>query len=289
MPNCAFIGLGVMGHPMAGHLQAAGHATTVYNRTSAKADSWVAEHGGTSAATPREAATGAEAVMVCVGNDDDLRSVIFGDDGVLAGMASGSTLIDHTTASAEVAREIRAAADELGVGFIDAPVSGGQAGAQNGQLSVMCGGDDDVFARVDPLMRSYAKATVLVGGTGAGQLTKMVNQICIGGLIQGLSEALDFSRRAGLDIEKVLSAISKGASGSWQMENRARTMTDRHFDHGFALDWMRKDFGIVFDEAERIGAHLPITTIVDGYYARLQADGHGRWDTSSLSELLADD
>ncbi len=289
MPNCAFIGLGVMGHPMAGHLQAAGHATTVYNRTSAKADSWVAEHGGTSAATPREAATGAEAVMVCVGNDDDLRSVIFGDDGVLAGMASGSTLIDHTTASAEVAREIRAAADELGVGFIDAPVSGGQAGAQNGQLSVMCGGDDDVFARVDPLMQSYAKATVLVGGTGAGQLTKMVNQICIGGLIQGLSEALDFSRRAGLDIEKVLSAISKGASGSWQMENRARTMTDRHFDHGFALDWMRKDFGIVFDEAERIGAHLPITTIVDGYYARLQADGHGRWDTSSLIELLADD
>ena len=289
MPNCAFIGLGVMGHPMAGHLQAAGHVTTVYNRTSAKADSWVAEHGGTSAATPREAATGAEAVMVCVGNDDDLRSVIFGDDGVLAGMASGSTLIDHTTASAEVAREIRAAADELGVGFIDAPVSGGQAGAQNGQLSVMCGGDDDVFARVDPLMQSYAKATVLVGGTGAGQLTKMVNQICIGGLIQGLSEALDFSRRAGLDIEKVLSAISQGASGSWQMENRARTMTDRHFDHGFALDWMRKDFGIVFDEAERIGAHLPITTIVDGYYARLQADGHGRWDTSSLIELLADD
>ena len=268
MPNCAFIGLGVMGHPMAGHLQAAGHATTVYNRTSAKADSWVAEHGGTSAATPREAATGAEAVMVCVGNDDDLRSVIFGDDGVLAGMASGSTLIDHTTASAEVAREIRAAADEL---------------------SVMCGGDDDVFARVDPLMQSYAKATVLVGGTGAGQLTKMVNQICIGGLIQGLSEALDFSRRAGLDIEKVLSAISQGASGSWQMENRARTMTDRHFDHGFALDWMRKDFGLVFDEAERIGAHLPITTIVDGYYARLQADGHGRWDTSSLIELLADD
>ncbi len=289
MPNCAFIGLGVMGHPMAGHLQAAGHVTTVYNRTSAKADSWVAEHGGTSAATPREAATGAEAVMVCVGNDDDLRSVIFGDDGVLAGMASGSTLIDHTTASAEVAREIRATADELGVGFIDAPVSGGQAGAQNGQLSVMCGGDDDVFARVDPLMQSYAKATVLVGGTGAGQLTKMVNQICIGGLIQGLSEALDFSRRAGLDIEKVLSAISQGASGSWQMENRARTMTDRHFDHGFALDWMRKDFGIVFDEAERIGAHLPITTIVDGYYARLQADGHGRWDTSSLIELLADD
>ncbi len=289
MPNCAFIGLGVMGHPMAGHLQAAGHVTTVYNRTSAKADSWVAEHGGTSAATPREAATGAEAVMVCVGNDDDLRSVIFGDDGVLAGMASGSTLIDHTTASAEVAREIRAAADELGVGFIDAPVSGGQAGAQTGQLSVMCGGDDDVFARVDPLMQSYAKATVLVGGTGAGQLTKMVNQICIGGLIQGLSEALDFSRRAGLDIEKVLSAISQGASGSWQMENRARTMTDRHFDHGFALDWMRKDFGIVFDEAERIGAHLPITTIVDGYYARLQADGHGRWDTSSLIELLADD
>ena len=239
--------------------------------------------------TPREAATGAGAVMVCVGNDDDLRSVVFGKDGALAGMAEGSTLVDHTTASAEVAREIATVASEIGVGFVDAPVSGGQAGAQNGQLSVMCGGDPDVFATVEPLIDSYAKAIVLVGKVGSGQLTKMVNQVCIGGLIQGLAEALDFSRRAGLDTDKVLAAISQGASGSWQMENRARTMLDRHFDHGFALDWMRKDFGIVFDEAERIGATLPVTAMVDQFYARLQREGHGRWDTSSLIELLRDD
>ena len=239
--------------------------------------------------TPREAATGAGAVMVCVGNDDDLRSVVFGKDGALAGMAEGSTLVDHTTASAEVAREIAAVASEIGVGFVDAPVSGGQAGAQNGQLSIMCGGDPDVFATVEPLIDSYAKAIVLVGKVGSGQLTKMVNQVCIGGLIQGLAEALDFSRRAGLDTDKVLAAISQGASGSWQMENRARTMLDRHFDHGFALDWMRKDFGIVFDEAERIGATLPVTAMVDQFYARLQREGHGRWDTSSLVELLRDD
>ena len=289
MPNCAFIGLGVMGYPMAGHLQAAGYATTVYNRTAIKADDWVAEHDGISAPTPREAAAGAEFVMVCVGNDDDLRSVVFGDDGALAGMASGATLVDHTTASAEVAREIRTAADELGVGFIDAPVSGGQAGAQNGQLSVMCGGDADVFAGVEPVIDVYAKATVLIGDTGSGQLTKMVNQVCIAGLIQGLSEALDFGRRSGLDEEKVLSAISAGASGSWQMDNRARTMLDRHFDHGFALDWMRKDLGIVFDEAQRIGATLPVTAMVDQFYARLQREGHGRWDTSALIELLRDD
>jgi len=289
MTNCAFIGLGVMGYPMAGHLQAAGHPTTVYNRTAAKAADWVDRHGGASASTPREAATGANVVMVCVGNDDDLRSVVFGDDGVLAGMSGGSTLVDHTTASAEIAREIKAASAELGVGFVDAPVSGGQAGAENGQLSIMCGGDSDVFALVEPVIDAYAKAIVLVGEAGSGQLTKMVNQICIGGLIQGLAEALDFSRRADLDTEKVLSAISQGASGSWQMNNRARTMLDRHFDHGFALDWMRKDFGIVFDEAERIGATLPVTAMVDQFYARLQREGHGRWDTSSLIELLRDD
>ena len=289
MAACAFIGLGVMGFPMAGHLQAAGHQTTVYNRTTSRAEAWVEAHGGSSVPTPREAATGADAVMVCVGNDDDLRFVVFGEDGALAGMAEGSTLVDHTTASAEVAREIAAVASEIGVGFVDAPVSGGQAGAQNGQLSIMCGGDPEVFATVEPLIDSYAKAIVLVGDVGSGQLTKMVNQVCIGGLIQGLAEALDFSRRAGLDTDKVLAAISQGASGSWQMENRAGTMLERHFDHGFALDWMRKDFGIVFDEAERIGATLPVTAMVDQFYARLQREGHGRWDTSSLIELLRDD
>jgi 3-hydroxyisobutyrate dehydrogenase-like beta-hydroxyacid dehydrogenase len=289
MAACAFIGLGVMGFPMAGHLQAAGHQTTVYNRTTSKAEAWVEAHGGSSAPTARQAAAGADAVMGCVGNDDDLRFVVFGEDGALAGMAEGSTLVDHTTASAEVAREIAAVASEIGVGFVAAPVSGGQAGAQNGQLSIMCGGDPDVFATVEPLIDSYAKAIVLVGDVGSGQLTKMVNQVCIGGLIQGLAEALDFSRRAGLDTDKVLAAISQGASGSWQMENRARTMLDRHFDHGFALDWMRKDFGIVFDEAERIGATLPVTAMVDQFYARLQREGHGRWDTSSLIELLRDD
>ena len=289
MPNCAFVGLGVMGYPMAGHLQAAGHPTTVYNRTTAKAEAWVGEHGGSSAPTPREAATGADLVMVCVGNDDDLRSVVFGDHGALAGMDPDTTLVDHTTASAEVAREIRVAADAVGVGFIDAPVSGGQAGAENGQLAVMCGGDENVYAGIEPVIDAYAKISVLVGGTGSGQLTKMVNQVCIAGLIQGLSEALDFGRRAGLDMDRVLSVIGGGASGSWQMANRAGTMLDRHFDHGFALDWMRKDLGIVFDEAERIDATLPITALVDQFYARLQREGHGRWDTSALIELLRDD
>ena len=289
MSTCSFVGLGVMGYPMAGHLQAAGYATTVYNRTTARADDWVNQYGGASAPTPREAATGAEAGMVCVGNDDDLRSVVFGDEGVLAGMAVGSTLVDHTTASAKVAREIASYASEQGVGFVDAPVSGGQAGAENGQLSVMCGGDLEVFSRIEPMMQAYAKAVVLVGEVGSGQLTKMVNQVCIAGLIQGLSEALDFARRSGLDEEKVLAAISKGASGSWQMDNRAHTMLERHFDHGFALDWMRKDLGIVFDEAERVGATLPVTAMVDQFYARLQREGHGRWDTSALIELLRDD
>ena len=289
MTTCAFVGLGVMGYPMAGHLQAAGHPTTVYNRTSAKADAWVDEHGGVGADTPAAAATGADVVMVCGGNDDDLRSVVFGESGVLAGMAEGTTLVDHTTASAAVAREIAETASARGVGFVDAPVSGGQAGAENGQLSIMCGGAPEVFAAVEPVIDAYARATVLVGPVGHGQLTKMVNQICIGGLIQGLSEALDFGRRAGLDQEKVLEAISQGASGSWQMDNRARTMLDRRFDYGFAIDWMRKDFGIVFDEAERIGATLPVTAMVDQFYARLQRLGHGRSDTSTLIELLRDD
>jgi 3-hydroxyisobutyrate dehydrogenase len=289
MTTCAFVGLGVMGYPMAGHLQAAGHPTTVYNRTDAKVDAWVEEHGGVGADTPAAAATGADVVMVCVGNDDDLRSVVFGESGVLAGMAEGTTLVDHTTASAAVAREIAETASARGVGFVDAPVSGGQAGAENGQLSIMCGGAPEVFAAVEPVIDAYARAAVLVGPVGHGQLTKMVNQICIGGLIQGLSEALDFGRRAGLDQEKVLEAISQGASGSWQMDNRARTMLDRRFDYGFAIDWMRKDFGIVFDEAERIGATLPVTAMVDQFYARLQRLGHGRSDTSTLIELLRDD
>ena len=289
MTTCAFVGLGVMGYPMAGHLQAVGHPTTVYNRTSAKADAWVDEHGGVGADTPAAAATGADVVMVCVGNDDDLRSVVFGESGVLAGMAEGTTLVDHTTASAALAREIAETASARGVGFVDAPVSGGQAGAENGQLSIMCGGAPEVFAAVEPVIDAYARAAVLVGPVGHGQLTKMVNQICIGGLIQGLSEALDFGRRAGLDEDKVLEAISQGASGSWQMDNRARTMLDRRFDYGFAIDWMRKDFGIVFDEAERIGATLPVTAMVDQFYARLQRLGHGRSDTSTLIELLRDD
>jgi 3-hydroxyisobutyrate dehydrogenase-like beta-hydroxyacid dehydrogenase len=278
-----------MGYPMAGHLQAAGHATTVYNRTTARAGAWVDEHGGRSASTPAAAAEGADFVMMCVGNDHDVRSVVFGDSGVLAGMASGATLIDHTTASAAVAREVSEAAAGLGIGFVDAPVSGGQAGAEKGQLSIMCGGEPEVFAGIEAIVDAYAKALVLVGPVGAGQLTKMVNQICIGGLIQGLAEALDFARRAGLDLEQVLAAISQGASGSWQMDNRAHTMLDRHFDHGFAIDLMRKDFGIVFAEARELGATLPITALVDQYYARLQREGHGRWDTSSLIELLRDD
>ena len=289
MANCAFVGLGVMGYPMAGHLQAAGHATTVYNRTTARAEAWIDEHGGRSASTPAAATEGADFVMMCVGDDHDVRSVVFGESGVLAGMGSGATLIDHTTASALVAREVSEAAAGLGVGFVDAPVSGGQAGAETGQLSIMCGGDPEVFAGIEAIVDAYAKALVLVGPVGAGQLTKMVNQICIGGLIQGLAEALDFARRAGLDLEQVLAAISQGASGSWQMDNRARTMLDRHFDHGFAIDWMRKDFGIVFAEARELGATLPITALVDQYYARLQREGHGRWDTSSLIELLRDD
>ena len=284
--TCAFIGLGVMGYPMAGHLQAAGHPTIVYNRTSAKADQWVGQHGGASAPTPREAAAGNDVVMVCVGNDDDLRSVVFGDDGALAGMASGSVLVDHTTASAEVAREIRSAADELGVGFVDAPVSGGQAGAENGMLSIMCGGDEGIFQKVEPVIDVYAKVTVLVGDTGSGQLTKMVNQLCIAGVVQGLAEGLNFAQRAGLDGERVLDVISKGAAQSWQMENRGSTMLKGEFEFGFAADWMRKDLSLCFEEGKRNGALLPMAMLVDQFYAHVQQRGGGRWDTSSLIQLL---
>ena len=285
----SFIGLGVMGFPMARHLQESGYSTIVYNRTESKAEDWVNQYGGSMAPTPAAAAKGSEIVFMCVGNDEDVRSVVFGDTGVLAGMSSGSVLVDHTTASATVAKEISEAANKQGVGFIDAPVSGGQAGAENGQLTVMCGGEEHIFENVEPVISSYAKAVNLIGPVGSGQTTKMVNQICIAGLVQGLSEGLDFGRRAGLDMEKVLAAISQGASGSWQMSNRSETMLQREFDHGFALDWMRKDLNIVFKEAERIGAKLPITEIVDEYYAELQNQGHGRWDTSSLIELLQDD
>jgi len=285
----SFIGLGVMGFPMARHLQESGYSTTVYNRTESKAEDWVSKYGGSMASAPAAAVEDSEIVFMCVGNDEDVRSVVFGDTGVLAGMNSGSVLVDHTTASATVAKEIAEVAYEQGVGFIDAPVSGGQAGAENGQLTVMCGGEEDVFKNVESVILSYAKAVNLIGPVGSGQTTKMVNQICIAGLVQGLSEGLDFGCRAGLDMEKVLAAISQGASGSWQMSNRSETMLQREFDHGFALDWMRKDLDIVFDEAERIGAKLPITTIVNEYYAELQDQGYGRWDTSSLIELLRED
>ena len=287
MAKCAFIGLGVMGYPMAGHLQKSGHSVTVYNRTSAKADKWAAEFGGTAAPTPAKAAAGAEFVFVCVGNDDDLRSVILGDDGALAGMESGSILVDNTTASADVAREIYALAAEKGVSFIDAPVSGGQAGAENGVLTVMCGGDQDAFDKAEPVIDAFARSCKLMGETGSGQLTKMVNQICIAGLVQGLSEGMNFGAKAGLDMTKVIDVISKGAAGSWQMENRGQTMVDGKFDFGFAVDWMRKDLGICLAEAGRNGARLPVTSLVDQFYAQVQERGGNRWDTSSLIHLLA--
>ncbi len=289
MANCAFVGLGVMGYPMAGHLVSAGHDVTVYNRTASRAEAWVAEHGGTAAPTPAGAAAGAEFVFVCVGNDDDVRSVTLAGGGVLESMASGSVLVDHTTASADLAQELHAAAGEQGVGFVDAPISGGQAGAENGALTVMCGGDQADFDRAAPVIDAYAKAVTLLGGPGSGQRTKMVNQICIAGLVQGLAEGIDFARRAGLDVEQVMATISQGAAGSWQMANRGVTMARREFDFGFALDWMRKDLAICFAEAERIGATLPVTAVVDQFYARLQRQGRGRWDTSSLIELLVDD
>jgi len=276
-----------MGYPMAGHLAAA-HEVTVYNRSPARAEGWVAEHGGTAAPTPAGAAADAEFVFVCVGDDPDVRAVTIGPDGALSSMASGTVLIDHTTASAEVAREVHAAAADRGVGFVDAPISGGQAGAENGLLTVMCGGNQIDFDRAVPIIDAYSRACNLLGGPGSGQVCKMVNQICIAGLLQGLSEGVDFAQRAGLDIEAVVDTISKGAAGSWQMENRALTMAAQKFDYGFALDWMRKDLGICFDEADRVGASLPVTALIDQFYAQLQRQGHGRWDTSTLIHLLQD-
>jgi 3-hydroxyisobutyrate dehydrogenase-like beta-hydroxyacid dehydrogenase len=287
MAKVAFLGLGVMGYPMAGHLKSkGGHDVTVYNRSAAKSAQWVKEHGGRSVPTPREAAAGADFVMMCVGNDNDIRSVVYGEAGALAGLKAGCILVDHTTASADIARELHAKCKAAGVGFVDAPVSGGQAGAVNGQLGIMCGGEDEVFARAKPVLDVYAKSCVLIGGPGAGQLCKMVNQIAIAGLLQGLSEAINFGKKSGLDIEKVISVISKGAAQSWQMENRWRTMIDGKFDFGFAVDWVRKDFALVFEEARRNGARLPVTALVDQFYAEIQAMGGARWDTSSLIARL---
>lgn len=280
--NIGFVGLGVMGFPMAGHLQVAGHRVRVYNRTSDRARRWVEQYGGQSASTPREAAADAAIVCVCVGNDDDVRSVVLGDDGVLAGMPAGGVLIDHTTASAELARELSAAAARQGIGFLDAPVSGGQAGASNGALTVMAGGDSDTFARAEPVLQSYARCVRLLGPPGSGQLAKMVNQICIAGVLQGLAEALAFAQRAGLDSTAVVEVISQGAAQSWQMDNRYRTMLAGDYDHGFAVDWMRKDLAMVFSQAENMGMSLPLTRLVDGFYEQVQAMGGGRWDTSSL-------
>jgi 3-hydroxyisobutyrate dehydrogenase-like beta-hydroxyacid dehydrogenase len=282
----AFLGLGVMGFPMAGHLARAGHDVTVYNRSAAKAQQWVATHGGRSAATPAAAAQDAQIVMMCVGNDNDVRAVANGPDGALAGMSAGSTLVDHTTASAEVAREVFDAARSRGIAFLDAPVSGGQAGAENGKLTIMVGGDEAAFAAAQDVLATYARAVTLMGGAGAGQLTKMVNQICIAGLVQALSEGIHFATKAGLDPLLVLDVISKGAAQSWQMENRGKTMVADKFDFGFAVDWMRKDLSICLEEARRNGAMLPITAIVDQLYAQVQARGGGRWDTSSLVRLL---
>ena len=282
----AFLGLGVMGHPMAGHLARAGHQVTVYNRTVAKAEAWVKDYGGACAATPAEAVRGAEFVFCCVGNDDDLRSVVLGETGAFAGMAPGAVFVDHTTASAEVARELAAEAQRLGLQFVVAPVSGGQAGAVNGALTVMCGGDAAAFDAMRPVAMAFARAVTLLGGAGAGQLAKMVNQICIAGIVQGLSEAVRFGQRAGLDMNAVLDVIGKGAAQSWQMDNRGKTMVEDKFDFGFAVDWMRKDLGLVLDEARRNGARLPLTALVDQFYADVQALGGNRWDTSSLIKRL---
>ena len=290
MANVAFIGLGVMGYPMAGHLaRRGGHRVTVYNRNAAKAAKWVSENPGATAPTPKEAATGSEFVFSCVGNDDDLRSVTLGDTGAFAGMAAGAIFIDNTTASANVARALYAAAKEKGFGFLDAPVSGGQAGAENGQLTVMVGGDGDVFDRAKPVIDSYAKMVGLMGPAGAGQLTKMVNQICIAGLVQGLSEGIHFAKKAGLDVEQVIGVISKGAAQSWQMDNRSKTMNAGAFNHGFAVDWMRKDLAISLEEARHNGAKLPVAALVDQFYAEVQAMGGNRWDTSSLIARLQRD
>jgi 3-hydroxyisobutyrate dehydrogenase-like beta-hydroxyacid dehydrogenase len=284
--KAAFLGLGVMGFPMAGHLARAGHRVAVYNRTAAKAEAWCAEFGGGMAPAPREAAEGADIVFACVGNDDDLRSVVLGESGAFAGMAPGAIFVDHTTASASVARELHAAARERGLHFVDAPVSGGQAGAVNGALTVMCGGDAQPFEAMKPVAMAFSRAVTRVGEAGAGQLAKMVNQVCIAGLVQGLAEAIAFGQQAGLDMPLVLDVIGKGAAQSWQMDNRGRTMVEDRFDFGFAVDWMRKDLGLVLDEARRNGARLPATAMIDQFYADLQALGGGRWDTSSLIKRL---
>nr|WP_321982592.1 NAD(P)-dependent oxidoreductase [uncultured Cohaesibacter sp.] len=287
MAKVTFLGLGVMGYPMAAHLMhKGGHDVTVYNRTAAKTEKWVAEHGGSMATTPAAAAEGADFVFCCVGNDDDLREVTIGEDGALSTMKEGAIFVDNTTASAKVARELYEVAKAQDVGFIDAPVSGGQAGAENGVLTVMCGGDEDIFAKAKPVIESFAKMVGLMGPSGAGQLTKMVNQICIAGLVQALSEGVHFAKEAGLDVEAVVDVISKGAAGSWQMENRASTMAKGEFDFGFAVDWMRKDLAIVLDEARSNGAHLPVTAAVDQFYGQVQSLGGNRWDTSSLIALL---
>jgi 3-hydroxyisobutyrate dehydrogenase len=287
MAKVAFVGLGVMGYPMAGHLKAkGGHDVTVYNRTAAKAEKWVAQYGGKHAPTPRQAAEGQDFVMICVGNDNDLREVTLGRDGVFAGTRAGTIAVDHTTASAEIARELHAEAKRRGFDFVDAPVSGGQAGAENGALTVMCGGDAEPFARAEKVIAAYARACNLMGAAGSGQLAKMVNQICIAGLVQGLAEGLHFAMKAGLDVEKLIATISKGAAQSWQMENRYKTMVAGKFDFGFAVDWMRKDLGICLAEARRNGAHLPAAALIDQFYSEIQKMGGKRWDTSSLIALL---
>ncbi|QTF93899.1 NAD(P)-dependent oxidoreductase [Halomonas sp. BM-2019] len=282
----AFIGLGVMGHPMARHLARAGLTVRVFNRTEARAEAWSAEYGGSHHPTPREAAAGADLVLVCVGNDNDVRQVTTGTDGVLAGMAEGGLLVDHTTASAELAEELDAACRERGIGFLDAPVSGGQQGAENGALTIMCGGNDADFTRAEPVLTHYGRAVTLMGPAGSGQLTKMVNQICIAGLVQGLAEGLHFAEQAGLDQQRVIDVISQGAAGSWQMENRHATMIEDEYEHGFAVDWMRKDLGICLEQARRLQARLPVTALVDQFYGDVQAMGGGRWDTSSLLRRL---
>ncbi|NOC91601.1 NAD(P)-dependent oxidoreductase [Ruegeria sp. HKCCD6604] len=286
MAKVAFLGLGVMGYPMAGHLHAAGHDVTVYNRTAAKAEAWVKQHGGSMAATPKDAAEGAEFVMACVGNDDDLRMVCTGEDGAFRGMSNGAVFVDHTTVSAKVTRELYAAGQSLGIAFVDAPISGGQAGAENGVLSIMCGGDQAAYDAAEPVMQVYAKICRRIGDSGAGQMTKMCNQIAIAGLVQGLSEALHFAEKAGLDGKAVVEVISQGAAGSWQMANRYETMLDDQFEHGFAVDWMRKDLGICLDTANETGASLPVTALVDQFYKDVQKLGGGRWDTSSLIKRL---
>ena len=287
MAKVAFVGLGVMGYPMAGHLKAkSGHDVTVFNRTATKAEKWVSQHGGKSAPTPKDAASGQDFVMACVGNDNDLREVMLGKDGVFAGVGKGAIVVDHTTASAEIARELHAEAKNRGFDFVDAPVSGGQAGAENGALTVMCGGDAAAFAKAEKIIAAYARACNLLGTSGSGQLAKMVNQICIAGVVQGLAEALHFAQKAELDIEKLVATISKGAAQSWQMENRYKTMAAGKFDFGFAVDWMRKDLAICLNEARSNGAHLPLTALVDQFYSEVQKMGGRRWDTSSLIALL---